>query len=121
MPMRSEMLTWPNARHWFRLTQEGSGTRGALGIIKGDDEAHTQVIPVEFPPSITVDAVLEAWQKQGGNWLDLFTPVRMGTMFVVIRSIDLGEYRVLWYVYHVDNYPQDSCVVLKKPPAPAAS
>ncbi|MDD4628881.1 MAG: hypothetical protein PHE68_05855 [Candidatus Peribacteraceae bacterium] len=116
MPMLSEMLTWPNARHWFRLTEEGSGTRGAFGIIKGDDEAHTQVIPVEFPQGITVDDVLDAWKKQGGNWLDLVTPQQMGTTFLVVRYIDLGEYRVMWYVLHINNYPQDSCVVLRKPP-----
>lgn len=120
MPMRSEMLTWPNVRHWFRLTQDGSGTHGTLGIIKGDDEAHTQVIPVEFPPGITVDAVLDAWHRQGDNWLELVTPLHVGTTFLTVRQIDLGEERVLWYVFHVNNVPQDACVVLKKPPVAAS-
>ena len=92
--------------------QDGNGTRGTLAIVK---DGGSQTIAVEFPPSITVDAILEGWRKQGNNWLDLFTPVRLGTTFMVIRSIDVGEYRVMWFVYHVNNCPQDACVVLKKP------
>ena len=114
--IRDETLTWPNAKHWFRLMQDANGTRGILGIIKGDDEARTQVISMKFPSSISVDAVLDAWRKQGGNWLDVFTPVRSGELFSVIREVDLGEYRLLWYVLHIDNYPQDALAVLKKPP-----
>ena len=118
MLIRDETLTWPNARHWLRLMQDEHELLGTFGIIK---DGGSQTIPVKFPPAITVDSVLSAWERQSNNWVDLFPPVCSEGAFAVIRSIDLGDYRILWYVYHVRNCPQDACVVLRKPVAPATA
>lgn len=118
MLIRDETLTWGGMKHWFRLMQDGMGVHGTLAIIKDNG---TQVIPVVFPECITVDVILEAWEKQRNNWLDLYTPVRLGNLFAVTRVIDLGDCRILWHVLHINDCPQDACVVIKKPMAPAAA
>ncbi len=107
-------LTWGGMKHWFRIWEDGSGTHGMLGVIK---DKGTQTLFVTFPEGITVEAILAAWnsEAQNHNWVDLFPPVKIGGTFAVIRAIDLGAYRILWYVFHVDNFPQDALMVLKKP------
>ncbi|HAI98481.1 TPA: hypothetical protein DCL30_02965 [Candidatus Peribacteria bacterium] len=109
--MASETLTWAGMPHSFVLTETPMGLFGELRIVK---PRGTQSVPVPFPGDVTLQNVLGAWK---GNWEDLFPPVKSPGTFSVIRFIDLGKYRVLWYVLHVYDAPQDACAVLPKPPA----
>ena len=106
--MASGTLTWAGMPHSFVLTETPMRLFGELKIVK---PRGTQIIPVLFPEGVTLQDVLGAWK---GNWEDLFPPVK--SPFCVIRSIDLGKYRVLWYAFHPNNTPQDACAVLLKPP-----
>ncbi len=113
--VHNETLTWGTNPHSFRLMQDSMGTHGTLIILKGKS---SQVIDVRFPESVTVDEILAAWEKQGFNWVDDFPPIKTDGTFVVIRTIVLGTYTIFWYVYHVNDYSLDACVVLKNPPKP---
>jgi hypothetical protein len=50
--------------------------------------------------------------------VDLFPSVKTeNSLFAVVRVIDLGTYRLLWYILHVQDAPQDAVAVLAKPQA----
>ncbi|MDO8469020.1 MAG: hypothetical protein Q7S29_04655 [Candidatus Peribacter sp.] len=119
MATRTQTLKWGGMPHTLELIEENGRTVFVrLTVIKPKG---TQMPPTfALPDGITMDQVLDAWLQQKCNWEDLFTPVREGGLFAVVRSIDLGRYRILWYVLHIDDVPQDHCMVLRKSePAPA--
>jgi|GEM_PF-2903356 len=138
MPEQRETLTWGGMPHSLELLETDEGLCGILNIVK---PRGTQQIPVVFPKDVTLQEVMVCWK---GKWEDLFPPVKprdfldllcalirhpftkegwralfrrttSRRFFAVIRAINLRKYRVLWYVFHVEDTPQDACMVLPKP------
>jgi len=124
--------------HCFKLLETDEGLSGLLIIEK---PRGTQQIPVVFPGDVNLQEVLCNWK---GHWEDLFPPVKprdfldllcalirhpftkeswralfrrtpSRRFFAIIRAINLRKYRVLWYVFHDEDSPQDACLVLPKP------
>lgn len=114
MANRVQTLKWGGMPHTLELIEEADRTVYVrLTVVKPKG---TQMFPpFVLPDGITMDKVLDVWLQQKCNWVDLFTPVREGGLFAVNRAIDLGRYRIVWYVMHIDDAPQDNCVLLRKP------
>ncbi len=121
MATRVETLRWGGMPHTLELIEEDGRTVFVrLTVVK--PRGTKMFPPFALPDGITMDQVLDAWLRQGCKWVDLFTPVREGGLFAVNRAIDLGLYRIVWYVMHIDDAPQDQCALLRKPePAPVSA
>lgn len=111
--MASEILRW-NMPHSFEIEEGEHGLTGTLTIQK---KGGTQKIPVVFPRSMTLSHVRDAWRAQGGRWLDEF--VHDGNPFIAVRSIRLFGWRILWFVYHENERPNDGCSIVPMPLAPS--
>ena len=106
------MLTW-GTPHSFRIWQDDRGiVHGTFIVVKPRGR---QTLNITFPGGITVDAIANAWHEQGDTWLELYPPVRRGRLFATTRVIVLKQHNILWYVLHIDDFPQDACMVIRKP------
>jgi len=114
MSGRVQTLTWGGMPHSLELFENEIGRLYVRLTVRKPNR--TQILTVDdFPDDVHFDNILQAWQRQGNQWNDLFKPFDDGCRFSVVRVIDIGRYRLLWHVLHEKNCPQDAFQILPKP------
>jgi len=69
-----------------------------------------QPIPVQFPKGISLRMIQNAWKKQGNNWIPV-AETSCTPIFLAARMIVLRRWRIIWFVLHTSDAPDDACIV----------
>jgi|GEM_PF-2331025 len=89
--------------------------RGRLTVKKGGNE---QTIDFIFPAGVPLDEVSQAWERQGGKWIEFHKrdDTASAGPFVAGRAVLLeGAYAIVWSVYHFKDTCADHCAVIALP------
>jgi len=105
------VLRWPNCEHTLVFLEDGRLLRCTLTVRK----SVSKTIDVPLPVGITREDIVQAWEakEQDHNWKPIYTRDwrDRGKSFESVRVIDIpGKIRIVWYVNHKDDAPDDVCV-----------
>jgi len=111
MMARPLQFHWANTPHVLSISGTDFGVYGQLDVVKPNDTQHLLFL-IE---GATVAEFEAAWERQRGNWLELFRSPEGETVFRAMRVIRTAKWELTWNVIHCDDKPYDSLsvVVLK--------
>ena len=96
-------LSWGN-KHFLALTQRGNRT---LAVLKLKKDNGAQRIPVSLPPEVTLQQVVDAWEAQERQWVEIY--LDEGSPYIATRVIWLPQGSIVWHVFHLNDAPSDGC------------
>lgn len=103
-----EVLTWGGMPHTFTLSE---GKHTLVGTFVVSKPRGKQTMVVRFPKGITLRQVVDAWEAQGKQWVELGRIQNDSQPFLATRVINLNGWRIVWYVFHESDAPYDACRV----------
>ncbi len=105
--MQSLVLTW-GSPHSFRLVENQGELRGTLMIrMRGGNQT------IDVPLArVSLSQIETSFAAQKNHWKHLY--VKQGNPYIAVRVIRLpGRKCIVWYLYHENDSPADSCVLLE--------